>query len=88
MACRISPGPEAKRPAPMPSLKELMSVIDDARFAPALDPEAFPTGPDDVLWSSATFAPNPASAWVFGAFEGRITTVDPDAPAARARCVR
>ncbi|AGP37186.1 DUF1566 domain-containing protein [Sorangium cellulosum] len=36
----------------LPSAKELLSIVDDRRSGPALDPQAFPGAPSDVFWSS------------------------------------
>jgi hypothetical protein len=37
----------------IPSLKELMTLVDPARVSPAIDPKAFPTTPLEWFWTSS-----------------------------------
>lgn len=37
----------------IPSLKELMTIVDPARVSPAIDPKGFPTTPLEWFWTSS-----------------------------------
>ena len=69
----------------LPTLKELMSIVDYSRYDPAIDPTAFPSTPSDYFWSSSPLAGSSSSAWLV-----RFTVGYPDyvGNAAYVRCVR
>jgi hypothetical protein len=41
----------------IPSLKELMTLVDPARVKPAIDPKGFPTTPLEWFWTSSNRSP-------------------------------
>jgi len=47
----------------VPTIKELLSIVDFSQTAPAIDPNAFPSTPLRVFWSSSPIAGKPSSAW-------------------------
>lgn len=80
----------------LPSLVELVSIVDLARADPAIDSAAFPATPSLPFWSSQTIAGNSGLAWYVyfkngGAYAGndvsdpqRIRCVSGAVPSARA----
>jgi hypothetical protein len=49
----------------LPTRVELLTLVDDTRFNPAIDTDAFPNTPSDWFWTSTPYAPNPTDyAWV------------------------
>lgn len=65
----------------MPSVRELISLVDFGRSDPALPtghPFAFGTGP---VWSSTTLASNPLQAWSVDLLTGALITYDKSLPA-------
>jgi len=48
----------------LPSVSELESLTDDARYAPVLDPSFFPQAYASAYWSSTTHAQYPVNAWL------------------------
>ena len=71
----------------LPSMKELQTIVDETRYNPAVDPNAFLNMPTDVFWTSSIWATNPSNAWVvyfsYGYSSIRDTTYS-----GRVRCVR
>lgn len=68
----------------LPEIKELLSLVDDTRAAPAIDPLAFPNAPAAVFWS-ATASNQPFYVW----FEDGQSWNDRDAATVQyVRCVR
>lgn len=47
----------------MPSKEELLSIVDYARTAPAIDPSYFPNTLASTYWSASAYAYNPNNAW-------------------------
>lgn len=48
----------------LPTLKELQSLVDYSQStAPMIDPNAFPSTPSAVFWSSSPVAGSPSGAW-------------------------
>jgi hypothetical protein len=47
----------------LPTIKELLSIVDSSEILPAVDPNAFPSTPSERFWSSSPFAGSPSSAW-------------------------
>jgi Protein of unknown function (DUF1566) len=70
----------------LPTVKELLTLVDYARVAPAIDPTAFPDTPNTFFWS-ATLASSVTQAWdvVFG--DGS-TSINNTATTNDVRCVR
>lgn len=55
----------------LPTRTELLSLVDDTRFNPAIDTEAFPTCKSDWYWTASPWAPSPASyAWIVNFYNG------------------
>jgi hypothetical protein len=72
--------------ARLPTMKELLTLVDESRTDPAIDPAAFP-GSTGYYWSSTVYAPNDALAWLVDFTVGAPSWAD-QAGAARVRCVR
>ena len=54
----------------MPTRRELLSIVHNGVFGPAIDPTYFPdVGSNGYWWTSETYAPNPAGAWIVN-FDG------------------
>jgi hypothetical protein len=71
----------------LPNMKELQSLVDEARADPALDPTAFPDTPPDSFWTSTRVAGTTDSAWRVSFSQGYA--YDENVMYAyRARCVR
>lgn len=47
----------------LPSMKELQTLLDLGRQAPAIDPAAFPAAPTEQYWSSSPLAGSTSDAW-------------------------
>lgn len=47
----------------LPTRKELLSIIDNGRYAPALDTRFFPRAKSAYLWTSSPYADQVNSAW-------------------------
>lgn len=47
----------------VPTLPELLTLVDEAAAAPAIDRTAFPGAPTDAVWTSSTFANGAELAW-------------------------
>ncbi len=47
----------------LPSLRELLTVVDFARIEPATDTSAFPDTPSEFFWSSSPSGAPPGTAW-------------------------
>jgi len=78
----------------LPTIKELLTIVDYSRSNPAVDPTAFPSTPADYFWSSTPGAKAAGTSWPtawavnFSAGIARTaeTTVTP-APEYYVRCV-
>lgn len=71
----------------MPSMKELQTIVDDARSGVTIDPDFFPETQADGYWSSSRDAQNASSAWVVRFADGYTLSVDEDEKLF-VRCVR
>jgi hypothetical protein len=69
----------------VPSLKELMTLVDPTRRMPALDSKAFPSTPTEWFWSSSNRA---ASGPAAVSFASGGTAYYRASDALRVRCVR
>jgi hypothetical protein len=47
----------------LPSLRELLTLVDIARFDPAIDTSAFPGTPGELFWTSSPSHPSVGTAW-------------------------
>jgi len=47
----------------LPTRKELLSIVDNGRFNPAIDIRYFPNTPAEYFWTSSSFTENGAAAW-------------------------
>ncbi|HTA17989.1 MAG TPA: DUF1566 domain-containing protein [Polyangia bacterium] len=71
----------------LPTRIELISLIDDTRVGPAIDPTAFPATPGTFFWTSTVVANDPASVWGV-AFDNGYTNSSDLGEHYRVRCVR
>ena len=71
----------------LPSMKELLTIVDFTRADPAIDPAAFPDTPSDYFWSSSPVAGSSTAAWGVNFNKGSAGTAPLDFTA-RVRCVR
>jgi hypothetical protein len=72
----------------LPTMKELLTIVDYSRHSPAIDPSAFPATPSTYFWT-ALKAGDPTVAWGVNFGTGSIYnyTFSPD-HTLEARCVR
>ena len=54
----------------LPNVKELASIADKARTAPAIDTTAFPATPSHWYWSSTPYAGGASNAWLVSFYDG------------------
>lgn len=55
----------------IPTRAELVTLVDDTRYDPAIDVEAFPNCASDWFWTSTKAAPSPGDcAWIVGFYYG------------------
>lgn len=47
----------------LPSRRELLSIVDNGRYKPAIDAGYFPNTPAAYYWTSSPYSEQPASAW-------------------------
>lgn len=72
----------------LPTIKELVSIVDFSRTAPAIDPTAFPSTPSGRFWSSTkAIGMASASVWVLEPV-GSLTPMPTNGPTNYVRCVR
>jgi hypothetical protein len=71
----------------LPSVKELMTLVDESRWGPAIDPVAFPGTPSDYFWTSSTLASFPMFVWTVFFGKGTAAVFDMSIPRV-VRCVR
>jgi Protein of unknown function (DUF1566) len=71
----------------LPSMNELMTLVDLTRVDPAIDPSAFPDMVSDFFWSSSPAAAPPGTAWGVSFSKGSAGA-SLVANAYRVRCVR
>lgn len=72
----------------LPSVSELLSIVDDSRSAPAIDPSAFPSTPPDLFWTSSPYQPSPSDGWAISFSDGYSTTATLASYSINVRCVR
>jgi formylglycine-generating enzyme required for sulfatase activity len=71
----------------LPSMKELQSLIDESRVAPAIDSEAFAATPSEGFWAATPLAGTDTAAWFVSFNEGIAYNAVHEHPY-RYRCVR
>jgi hypothetical protein len=71
----------------VPSVKELLTIVDESRSNPAIDTTVFPATPNGWLWTSSGSASSPGDAWYVDFYHG-TTYRDGKASSSRVRCVR
>jgi len=71
----------------LPSMKELLTIVDVSRADPAVDPAVFPDATRATLWSSSPVAGTPGSYWVVDFTLGDVISQEA-ATTTAARCVR
>ena len=47
----------------LPTRAELLTLVDDARYSPAIDTDAFPDTPSAWFWTSTPYASDDSYAW-------------------------
>lgn len=48
----------------LPTMEELLSIVDESKACPTIDPVAFPDTPKATFWSSSPCEDDPGHAWV------------------------
>ena len=48
----------------LPTRAELLTLVDDTRYSPAIDTDAFPNTPNTWFWTSTVYAGDKDYAWV------------------------
>jgi hypothetical protein len=71
----------------LPSVKELMTLVDLSRVDPATDVATFPDTTSDYFWSSSSVAGSDGAAWGVSFNKGSSGAAPEDFPS-RVRCVR
>lgn len=72
----------------LPSVKELVTLIDNTRYNPAIEVSTF-LGTNDATWSATEYADSPpVSAWNVRFYLGRTDLSLPTTSTAQVRCVR
>jgi len=62
----------------LPTLDELMSIVDDTRACPTIDPDAFPGTPKATFWTATPCEDDPGNAWVVDFTLGEADTESQD----------
>ena len=71
----------------LPSVKELLTLVDESRWGPAIDPGAFPGTPSDYFWTSSPLATFPMFVWTVFFGKGTASFFEINNPRL-IRCVR
>ena len=71
----------------LPDVNELVSLVDDSRSSPAIDPAAFLATPSSYFWSSSSYAASSSDAWGVSFNYGYVYSVGKTSTY-YARCVR
>lgn len=72
----------------LPTIKELLSIVDYTRHEPAIDSAIFPNTKSSYYWSSSPFSANPDYAWIVNFDSGEASWVPRSNCAAFVRAVR
>jgi hypothetical protein len=71
----------------LPNMKELQTLVDEARASPAIDTQAFPDTPGEGFWAATPLVDSATSAWFVSFDEGIAYNALTTHPY-RYRCVR
>jgi len=71
----------------LPNIKELVSIVDDRRWDPAIDVDAFPGTASDSFWSSSSYAGVIGNKYQVNFYDG-WTTPNYYGTSYHVRCVR
>ncbi len=71
----------------LPSMKELLTIVDETRSYPAIDTAAFPSTPPEQFWTSSSRLSKSNHIWYVEFGMGETNSNDP-VTVRRARCVR
>jgi Protein of unknown function (DUF1566) len=71
----------------LPSVNELVSLIDESRAKPAIDADAFPSTPVDFFWTSSPVTGFASYGWTIS-FEGGVANFFDGSQQHAVRCVR
>jgi hypothetical protein len=72
----------------LPTVKELLTIVDFSKSNPAIDSNAFPNTPAVAFWTATPLAGSPpTSAWFISFDDGYAGNADMGQPN-RVRCVR
>jgi len=71
----------------LPSMTELQSIVDDSRFNPSIDPNAFPSTPIALFWTSSTYVPAAGTTWCIDFDDGYTFLCTTASTTAAVRCV-
>ena len=72
----------------LPTRAELLTLVDDTRHDPAIDPEAFPSTPSAYFWTSTAWAKTPSEYAWFVDFSYGHSLLDSRDNLSRVRAVR
>lgn len=72
----------------LPSMKELMTIVDETRTNPAIDTTAFPNTPSVGFWTSSSRLSKGNHIWYVDFSIGDTGSNDPFITNLRVRCVR
>jgi hypothetical protein len=72
----------------LPSVKELMTLVDPTVMNPAIDGNAFPGTPAEPFWTSSPFVGDPSRAWAVDFTDGSVVHGSATSTPRRVRCVR
>ena len=56
----------------LPTPKELLTIVDNSKYNPAIDTTYFPNTPSSYFWSSSTLVNDTSSAWYVYFFDGSV----------------
>jgi hypothetical protein len=71
----------------LPSLRELLTLVDLTRYDPAIDGSAFPSTPSELFWTSSPSGEPAAAAWGVNFTRGPSASASVNTKA-HVRCVR
>jgi hypothetical protein len=72
----------------LPTLKELLSLVDPTEYQPAIDSNAFPNTLSDNYFRSSTFVYSTTDTYYVNFAEGQTGPIDENNPYGYVRCVR
>lgn len=71
----------------VPTMKELLTIVDDTRTNPSIDINAFPNTPSTQFWTSSERVNQPGEYWHVDFYDGGTSSFDPT-QTINLRCVR